>query len=174
MSQENFRQLSPEAPELEPIIAGLFGEYSARYGDFFARDAEIELTEWYLPPQGMFVVLERDGEIIAMGAYKAFDAQTAELKRIWTRSDLRRQGLAQKVLVELEQRAQRAGYRHIYLTTGFRQPEAVRLYLSYGYQPQFDTARDTEEYSKPPFDGRLRFTKSLYQTVTTGAANETQ
>lgn len=34
MSHEQFRQLSPEAPELEPIIDGLFGEYSARYGDF--------------------------------------------------------------------------------------------------------------------------------------------
>ncbi len=33
---------------------------------------------------------------------------------------------------ELERRAQRAGYRQIYLTTGFRQPEAVRLYLSRG------------------------------------------
>ncbi|HBI06287.1 MAG TPA: GNAT family N-acetyltransferase, partial [Erwinia persicina] len=92
MSHEQFRQLSPEAPELTSIIDGLFGEYSARYGDFFARDAEVELTEWYLPPQGMFVVLERDGVIIAMGAYKAFDVETAELKRIWTRSDLRRQG----------------------------------------------------------------------------------
>lgn len=174
MSYEQFRQLSPEAPELAPIIDGLFGEYSARYGDFFARDAEVELTEWYLSPRGMFVVLERDGDIIAMGAYKALDAETAELKRIWTRSDLRRQGLALKVLVELERRALLAGYRQVYLTTGFRQPEAVRLYLSHGYQPQFDTRRDPEEYSLPPHDGRLRFTKSLHQTADAGAANETQ
>ncbi|MEN5014876.1 GNAT family N-acetyltransferase [Erwinia sp. Eh17-17] len=172
MSHEHFRQLSPEAPELEPIIDGLFGEYSARYGDFFARDAEVELTEWYLPPRGMFVVLERDGEIIAMGAWKAFDADTAELKRIWTRSDLRRQGLALKVLVELERRALLAGYRQVYLTTGFRQPEAVRLYLSHGYQPQFDTQRDPEEYSLPPYDGRLRFTKTLHHDADAGAAHE--
>lgn len=174
MSHEQFRQLSPEAPELVPIIDGLFGEYSARYGDFFARDAEVELTEWYLPPLGMFVVLERDGEIIAMGAYKAFDAGTAELKRIWTRSDLRRQGLALKVLVELERRALLAGYHQLYLTTGFRQPEAVRLYLSHGYQPQFDTRRNPEEYSLPPHDGRLRFTKPLYHNAVAGAASETQ
>jgi len=120
------------------------------------------------------VVLERDGDIIAMGAYKALDAETAELKRIWTRSDLRRQGLALKVLVELERRALLAGYRQVYLTTGFRQPEAVRLYLSHGYQPQFDTRRDPEEYSLPPHDGRLRFTKPLHQNVDAGAANETQ
>lgn len=33
---------------------------------------------------------------------------------------------------ELERRAVLAGYSHIYLTTGFRQPEAVKLYLSQG------------------------------------------
>lgn len=159
--REQFRDVSPEAPELQPIITGLFGEYEARYGDYFSRDAEVELTEWYLAPQGLFIVLERDGEIIATGAYKPFDEQTAEVKRIWTHPALRQQGLAQRVMRELESRAQIAGYRHIYLTTGFRQPEAVKLYLSLGYQPQFDIHRNREEYSVAPFDGRLRFTKEL-------------
>ena len=158
---EQFRDVSPEDADLQPIINGLFGEYAARYGDYFSKDAEVELTEWYLAPQGLFIVLERDGEIIAMGAYKPYDPQTAELKRIWTRSDLRRQGLALVVLQELERRALQAGYQRLFLTTGFRQPEAVRLYLSQGDQPQFDLNRDPEEYSQPPFDGRLRFTKTL-------------
>ena len=106
-------------------------------------------------------MLERDGEIIAMGAYKPFDEETAELKRIWTRGDLRRQGLALLVVQELERRALRAGYRRLYLTTGFRQPEAVRLYSSFGYQPQFDLSGDLERYGQPPHDGRLRFTKVI-------------
>lgn len=84
-----FRDVSPEAPELQPIIEGLFGEYAARYGDYFSRDAEVELTEWYLAPQGLFIVLEREGEIIATGAYKPKDAHTAEIKRIWTHRRLR-------------------------------------------------------------------------------------
>ncbi|AUX93439.1 GNAT family N-acetyltransferase [Mixta gaviniae] len=161
MSQPFFREVSPEAPELQPILTGLFAEYAARYGDYFARHQEPELTEWYLPPQGLFIVLERDGEIIAMGAYKPFDAETAELKRIWTRGDLRRQGLALLILQELERRALAAGYRQVYLTTGFRQPEAVRLYTGHGYQPHFDLNCDFERYSQPPHDGRLRFTKII-------------
>lgn len=96
-----FRDVSPEAPELQPIIEGLFGEYAARYGDYFSRDAEVELTEWYLAPQGLFIVLEREGEIIATGAYKPKDAHTAEIKRIWTHRRLRQQGLAAKVVQEL-------------------------------------------------------------------------
>lgn len=162
--REQFRDVSPEAPELQPIISGLFGEYEARYGDYFSRDAEVELTEWYLAPQGLFIVLERNGEIIATGAYKPFDEHTAEIKRIWTHASLRKQGVAQRVMRELESRAQLAGYSQLYLTTGFRQPEAVKLYLSLGYQPQFDTNRNPEEYSVAPYDGRLRFTKVLALT----------
>ena len=158
---EAFRDISPDAPELQPIISGLFAEYAARYGDYLSRDAEVELSEWYLPPQGLFIVLEREGEIIATGAYKPKDRHTAEIKRIWTHRRLRQQGLAAKVVQELERRAVLAGYSHIYLTTGFRQPEAVKLYLSQGYEAQFDLTRDPEEYSQPPYDGRLRFTKAL-------------
>lgn len=159
--RERFRDVPMDAPELQPIIEGLFGEYAARYGDYFSKDAEVELNHWYLPPQGLFLVLERDGEIIATGAYKPFDAQTAEIKRIWTQRTLRQQGLAGRMMQALEQRASLAGYRRIFLTTGFRQPEAVKLYLSLGYEAHFDLHRDPEEYSLPPYDGRLRFSKTL-------------
>ena len=93
---EAFRDISPEAPELQPIISGLFAEYAARYGDYFSRDAEVELSEWYVPPQGLFIVLERDGEIIATGAYKPKDRHTAEIKRIWTHRRLRQQGFERR------------------------------------------------------------------------------
>ena len=156
-----FRDVSPEDADLQPIINGLFGEYAARYGDYFSKDAEVELTEWYLAPQGLFIVLERDGKIIATGAYKPFDAQTAEIKRIWTDKSLRQQGLAARVVQELERRAILAGYSQIYLTTGFRQPEAVRLYTGHGYQPHFDLSGDLERYGQPPHDGRLRFSKVI-------------
>jgi len=42
MSQQQFRELSPDAPELVPILTGLFGEYAARYGDYFSRHKEQE------------------------------------------------------------------------------------------------------------------------------------
>jgi hypothetical protein len=89
--REQFRDVSPEDAELQPIIEGLFGEYAARYGDYFSKDAEVELTAWYLAPQGLFIVLERDEKIIATGAYKPFDERTAEIKRIWTDKSLRQQ-----------------------------------------------------------------------------------
>jgi hypothetical protein len=69
------------------------------------------------------------------------------------------------VVQELERLALNQGYTRVFLTTGFRQPEAVKLYLSQGYDPQFDITLDREIFSKPPYDGRLRFLKSLTPTA---------
>jgi len=165
MSQDKFIHTQADNPLIVPIIEGLFGEYRARYGDFFSNNQEVDPPSLYAAPDGVFIVLLRDERPIAMGAYKRYDENTAELKRIWTDSALRRQGLAQKVVQELERLALNQGYTRVFLTTGFRQPEAVKLYLSQGYDPQFDITLDREIFSKPPYDGRLRFLKSLTPTA---------
>lgn len=64
-------------------------------------------------------------------------------------------GLARLVLAELEALAARRGYTRVYLTTGPRQPEAKYLYLTSGYEPQFDLNEDPEVVRS------LAFTKDL-------------
>jgi len=174
MSNDIFIQTLPDDPLIAPVISGLFAEYASRYGDYFGGKAEIEPASLYAPPDGAFIVLLRDNVPIAMGAFKRYNANTAELKRIWSASHLRRQGLAQKVLQELEKRALQQGYQQLFLTTGFRQPEAVALYLSKGYQPHFDTTVDPVVYSLPPYDGRLPFTKVLVEPASTYQQTELQ
>ncbi len=83
------------------------------------------------------------------------DPDTAEFKRIWTLPGLRRQGIARRVLQELEDQAARQGYRRVFLTTGFRQPEAVGLYLSHGYTALFDLQADPETIAHLPFEKHL-------------------
>ena len=68
------------------------------------------------------------------GAFRRFDAKTAELKRIWTDSGHRRRGLAKELLMQLEAQIVDRGYQRVYLTTGDRQPEAEALYLATGYR----------------------------------------
>ncbi|MCA2409476.1 GNAT family N-acetyltransferase [Rhizobium leguminosarum] len=154
---DTFLYTSPLDPRAKPLIDELIYEYDSRYGNYFnAEGAAAELNRYspeaFAPPDGNFLLLIRDGETIGGGAFKNYDERTAEFKRIWTRSDLRRQGLARKVLVELEAQAARQGYSRIYLTTGFRQPEAVSLYLNYGYSALFDTSADPEIYKSLPFE----------------------
>lgn len=153
-------QTTPLDPRAKPLIDDLIREYDSRYGTFFdAAGAATELNrypaELFAPPEGNFIILQRDGETIAGGAFKRFDERTAEVKRMWTRGDLRRQGLAATILAELERLAVAQDYDRIYLTTGFRQPEAVRLYLSVGYEALFDPQADLEVLRKLPFQKDL-------------------
>lgn len=158
--QETFVYTSPLDPRAQPLIAALTNEYETRYADIERVAGEPPEMHRYPPeafqtPEGNFLLLLRDGVAIGGGAFKRYDAHTAEFKRIWTHTDLRRQGLARKVLVELEAQALRQGYSRVYLTTGFRQPEAVALYLGHGYTALFDLAQDPETIKHLPFEKHL-------------------
>lgn len=143
---------------MAPLLAGLLTEYTERYGDRFGG-ASSELArfpaEEFAAPHGTLLIIQEDGESIAGGAFRRYDASTAELKRIWTHPAHRRRGLARTVLEALETEALRRGYERIYLTTGPRQPEAKALYLAAGYTPLFDLAANPEDV------GHLAFEKPL-------------
>ncbi len=82
------------------------------------------------------VVVAYSGEIpVACGAIKEFDAETMEVKRMFTADDHRGKGLARQVLNELEIWALELGYSKCILETGKRLPDAVRLYQKNGYLP---------------------------------------
>lgn len=120
----------------EPLFADLAVEYSQRYGS-----TETAVMTWLrshpeeiAPPDGDLVIGLIDGRPVTGGAFCRFDDATAELKRIWTDRQRRKQGLGRALLAELESRIVQRGYRRIYLTTGDRQPEAEALYAAAGYQ----------------------------------------
>ncbi|MEU0839620.1 GNAT family N-acetyltransferase [Streptomyces sp. NPDC005962] len=151
-------------PRVAPLLRELGDEYSTRYG----KDAHAELArypdeEFTAPHGGVLLLLLEHGEPVAGGAFRRYDAATAELKRIWTHSGHRRRGLARRVVAELECVAGTYGYRRLYLTTGPRQPEARGLYLATGYTPLFDTEADPETIGPLPFEKHL--TADAHTTV---------
>lgn len=152
-------------PLVRPLLRELEQEYTARYPALAGRSRELERypAEEFEPEQGgLLLLLLQDGEPVAGGAYRRYDPQTAELKRIWTHSGHRRRGLARRVVRELEQAALAAGYRRVYLTTGPRQPEAKGLYLVTGYTALFDLAADPEQLGGPlPFAKYLTGTEPV-------------
>ena len=144
----------------QPLIDGLVHEYDSRYANLDrpggARSEILRYpTEAFAPPLGGFLLLQRDGHTIAGGAFMSHDDETVELKRIWTASHLRRQGLARRIVLALEESAGELGYTRAYLSTGFRQPEATALYISLGYRPLFDTAAEVEQYRSLPFEKHI-------------------
>ena len=74
-------------PRAQPLLAELAVEYSSRYGGT-AEQMYSELVEYpadeFAAPDGALVVIVRDDEVVAGGAFRRYDADTAELKRIWT------------------------------------------------------------------------------------------
>lgn len=131
-----FVTVGQDDPLAEPLIAELAVEYAERYGG----DTERVLSwlrgypaEEFAAPGGGLLVGLRAGRSVTGGAFRRFDDDTAELKRIWTDSGHRQRGYAKALLAELEAEIAARGYTRIYLTTGDRQPEAEALYLATGY-----------------------------------------
>ncbi len=151
---------TPTAPEAQPLVEDLIREYDGRYGTRFNPEgARAEVfrypPETFARPDGNFVLLLRGGQTIGGGAFMRLDGETAEFKRIWTDLRFRRQGLARRIVLALEEKAAEQGYTRVYLTTGFRQPEAVGLYLGLGYRPLFDPSEDPELYLTLPFEKHI-------------------
>ena len=143
------RHTHPLDPQAQLVLTDLEREYDARYGDLFGEPASVEINRYpaerFTAPGGTFLLLERDGVAVSAGAFMRIDASTVEVKRMWTHVDHRGRGLARLVLAELEAEARRRGYSRVVLSTGPRQPEAVRLYLAAGYTPLFDPALTPEQ-----------------------------
>jgi len=167
-------------PLAKLLVDELTFEYDSRYGEFYAQSGETREMEKYGPEVfspaegGNFVLLLDGGKPVSGGGFKRLDPVTAELKRVWTDSTRRRQGLAHLVLTELEAQAWRQGYRSIYLTTGFRQPEAAGLYLSHGYTGLYDPEGDLQAQRRLPFRKVLAAPGPTLQSRLNGGGPATQ
>jgi ribosomal protein S18 acetylase RimI-like enzyme len=136
-------------PDAVTLITGVQQVYVDRYGD---EDITPVDPAEFSAPQGYFVVGYLDGVPAACGGWRAHDEAPeeplqvgdAEIKRMYVVDSARGRGLARRVLAHLEETAVSAGRTRIVLETGTRQPEAIALYESSGYDrmPNFGTYRD--------------------------------
>lgn len=88
-----------------------------------------------------------DDTVVGSGAYKVYDEETVEIKRVYIDKPYRGQGLGTDLLLHLEADAKKAGYRYSILETGFLLQEAYHLYLKSGYQiiPNYGQYKDIPE-----------------------------
>ncbi|MEE6178661.1 GNAT family N-acetyltransferase [Mycobacterium sp. 050134] len=122
-------------PLAQPLLAELAIEYAERYGGTAsAHLAWLPVSRAELAPPGGGLLIGVVADVpVTGGAFLRYDAETAELKRIWTDRAHRRRGYARALLAALEAEAAARGYRRLYLITGNRQPEAAALYDATGY-----------------------------------------
>ncbi len=105
--------------------------------DLKIRDGEdnvfyAQFSKIYLIKQA--VVAYEDGRPMGCGAIREYQPNRTEVKRMYVTPEGRGQGIAKKILAELENWAAELGYGGCVLETGKRQPEAIALYKRMGYR----------------------------------------
>jgi len=80
------------------------------------------------------VVCYIDNKPIGCGAFKEYDQNKVEIKRMFVLPDYRGRGIGLDILKELEIWASELNYPECVLETGKKQPEAISLYKKTGYK----------------------------------------
>ena len=114
------------------LVAALLQDLRDRYG---AEDPDEPSPSDLAPPGGVFLVAWQGNEPVGCGGLRAHEGDTGELKRMYVTPAARRTGVARTVLGALETHARDVGYARLRLETGVKQPEAIALYASAGYEP---------------------------------------
>ncbi|MFE7858267.1 GNAT family N-acetyltransferase [Streptomyces sp. NPDC057403] len=137
----NIRRVSFDHPDAVKLNDEVQAEYHVRYGD--GGDATFLDPADFEPPNGVYLIAyDVDGTPVATGGWRTQDSNgegnldgDAELKRMFVVEQMRGRGVARRILAALEEDARAAGRARMVLETGTKQPEAIALYTSSGYEP---------------------------------------
>jgi GNAT superfamily N-acetyltransferase len=80
------------------------------------------------------IVVYQNKKAIGCGAFKNYDLNTAEIKRMFVIPEYQGKGIGSTILNELENCAKLQNFRYCILETGIRQPDAIALYQKNRYQ----------------------------------------
>lgn len=139
------RLVAPESAAARRCLAAYFRELAARFEDGFDPGAgDAASAAEMRPPTGFFVVARIDGRAVGCGGVRHIGQSRGEIKRMWTAPAARGQGVAGRVLQELEALARRAGFDALRLDTNRVLVEAQALYRRAGY-------REIARYNNNPY-----------------------
>jgi len=118
-------------PAVQALVKEALADLGERYGSS-GDDTPVALTD-FDPPGGAFFVAYDGERPVGCGGWRVH-GEDAELKRMYTAPAVRGKGVARRLLAAIEESARSAGHKRVILETGSKQPEAVGLYESSGYE----------------------------------------
>lgn len=158
------RPASPATLRIEPygsdgprwVVGRAEAELIARYGGL--DDGELGLSAaMFDPPDGSFLVARAAGKPPIGGAGVRTVAEgVGEVRRLWVDPGWRGRGIGRALMIGLEDAAKGLGISALVLSTGDRQPEAVALYESSGWE-----RLGVDKEGKPLPAWHLRFSKVI-------------
>jgi GNAT superfamily N-acetyltransferase len=134
VSELDIRAVPYDSPVARELVGATLADLATRYG---GEGDETPVTAGeFEPPSGAFLVAYLAGSPVGCAGWRSHgDAgDTAELKRMYVSPAARGRGVARAVLAAVEGSARRYGRRRLILECGDRQPEAIGLYQSAGYE----------------------------------------
>ncbi len=157
MSEVTIRDQSIDTAGALAMLYAATDELVQRYGEI-DDDGRLALDE-LRAPSGAFLVARLNAQLVGgVGLRRIGEASEhlGEVKRLWVRPDLRRQGIAAQLMEAIEDKARKLSFRQLYLETGPAQPEAISFYPKHQWQR-------VEQFPPGVFshDVALRFTKVL-------------
>ncbi|KQV55089.1 MULTISPECIES: helix-turn-helix domain-containing GNAT family N-acetyltransferase [unclassified Caulobacter] len=146
--------VSPGSADARWCLDRYFAELAQRFDSGYdPAQAAPAPEDQFAPPKGWFVVARLEGRPVACGALKRVDAETGEIKRLWTDPTSRGLGLGRKVLTTLEALGCEAGLRRVRLDSNAALTEAIGLYAKAGYE-------EVERFNDDPY-AQMWFGKAL-------------
>ena len=124
-----FIRTTSDNPDFQMLVALLDADLKIRDGEEHAFYAQFNKTV----NLNHVIVCYVDDKPIGCGAFRKYDEQKAEIKRMFVQPDYRGHGIGLNIVKELELWAQELNYTACVLETGKKQPEAIRLYKKAGY-----------------------------------------
>lgn len=118
-------------------------------------DEELKkLPQMYGRPAGAIFLCRQHGQLAGCVGVRRFDADTAELKRMWVREHYRGLGIGKALLQPALAFAKDAGYTSIVLDTLAVMHSAIALYKKHGFV-------ECEPYYHNPHEAACFFKKTL-------------
>jgi GNAT superfamily N-acetyltransferase len=128
------RAADPFSPEATDLCARLSAELAEMYPEYTDSGAGAFQPADAAGPASVFLIAWLAGRPVGCAALRPMEPGVAEFKRLYVEPDVRRRGIAGRLLAELERQAQRLGYTSVRLETGVRQPGSIRAAQSAGYK----------------------------------------
>lgn len=113
----------------------LLGELDADLIRRYRGDGHPTVSPSSLEVGSFLVARDGGGRPVGCVALRRREDGEYEIKRMYVRPEARGQGLGDRLLAEIEERARALGATRVKLETGTAQPEAIAVYERNGYVP---------------------------------------
>lgn len=131
----DIRLADPEEPAALACLAAYFDLLLTRVDGITPAHAPLPdpHAQSYRPPHGAFLLAWSDAIPLGCVSLHALTPEVAEVKRLWITPAARGQGLARRLMAQIESHARTLSYKHLKLDTNAALTDAIALYRATGW-----------------------------------------